>query len=156
MSTRNRFYAKVSKSDYCWEWNASRNEKGYGTLQVGSTINGTRRKEYAHRFSWQMEHGPIPPGAYVLHKCDNPSCVRPSHLFLGTQADNMADMIAKGRVALRRGEKHGRAKISEQDVRDIRAKYMSRQATQQELSDEYGVCQVNISKIVRRELWRHI
>lgn len=75
----------------CWEWKRATNSMGYGVLTVNY------RTAYAHRLAWEMENGPIPDGALVLHRCDNPRCVRPDHLFLGTHADNMADMTAKGR-----------------------------------------------------------
>lgn len=75
----------------CWEWTGARSAKGYGVLNVRET------SRLASRVAWQLEHGKIPRGLYVLHKCDNPGCVRPSHLFLGTLADNNADMLAKGR-----------------------------------------------------------
>lgn len=86
-----RFWAKVDRGDGCWRWTAGCDSSGYGSLKTGQT------KVSAHRLSWQLHHGPVPPGQNVLHRCDNPRCVRPSHLFLGTQADNIADMLAKGR-----------------------------------------------------------
>lgn len=86
-----RFWAKVDRGGECWRWTAGCDSSGYGSLRV------EHAKISAHRLSWQLHHGPIPPGQNVLHRCDNPRCVRPSHLFLGTQADNIADMLAKGR-----------------------------------------------------------
>jgi len=80
----------------CWEWTGSRNEKGYGRFNAGghSPIG-------AHRYAWQLAYGPVPPGRMVLHECDNPPCVNAAHLFLGTAADNMTDMVAKGRSCRR-------------------------------------------------------
>lgn len=86
-----RFWAKVDRGGECWRWTADCDSSGYGSLKTGHT------KVSAHRLSWQLHHGQIPPGQSVLHRCDNPRCVRPDHLFLGTQADNIADMVAKGR-----------------------------------------------------------
>ena len=91
MSMSERFWSRVEKSRYCWNWKAHKTPRGYG----GICVNG--KKQRAHRVAWTLERGEIPDGIFVLHECDNPSCVRPSHLFLGTQKDNMRDMIKKGR-----------------------------------------------------------
>lgn len=87
-----RFWAKVEKTPTCWLWTAS-GHGGYGKFYVARD----RPRVRAHRFSWELEHGPIPEGLDVLHECDTPPCVRPSHLFLGTDEDNVRDMIEKGR-----------------------------------------------------------
>jgi hypothetical protein len=87
------FWARVNKTDDCWLWMGSRNalRYGYGVYGKGG--------KYAHRLSWEIHHGrPIPPGMNILHRCDNPPCVNPDHLFLGTQADNVVDMVRKGRA----------------------------------------------------------
>lgn len=105
---------------------------------------------YAHRLAWELVHGPIPEGMCVLHHCDNPACVRPSHLFLGTQKENVQDMYAKGRQPDLRGERNPKCKLIDQDVHDIRRGEMLG-ATQTELAELYGITQGYVSKILRGE-----
>lgn len=93
-----RFWAKVSKSDGCWEWTAGLRHGGYGSFYVA--IDGLGRNVAAHRYSYEMHHGPIPEGAEIMHSCDNPRCVNPAHLSAGTHAQNMQDMGAKRRNTL--------------------------------------------------------
>lgn len=99
MTLEERFWSKVNQSDECWTWTASKDDKGYG--KIG--LPGRKGWGFAHRVSYSLEHGvELTPDQKVLHRCDNPPCVRPDHLFLGTAADNAADMVAKGRS---RGQK---------------------------------------------------
>lgn len=91
-----RLWLKVRKGDGCWTFTGARNGYGYGVLI--ETVDGQRHERLAHRVAWSEANGPIPAGMVICHHCDNPPCVRPDHLFLGTHADNMADMIAKGRA----------------------------------------------------------
>lgn len=86
------FWKKVIKSDGCWKWTAAKNESGYGMFGIGK-----KKLDRAHRISWKLLRGDIPKGLFVLHKCDNPECSNPEHLFLGTNLDNVRDMISKGR-----------------------------------------------------------
>src|ERR1039457_5628606 len=107
-----RFWEKVQKSESCWLWTASTFWDGYG--QIG--LDG--KKMRAHRLSYEINIGEIPEGLLVCHSCDNPRCVRPEHLFLGSQADNAQDMILKERSC--RGTKNSQAKLSKEDVVKIR------------------------------------
>ena len=115
----------------------------------------------AHRVAWELAYGQVPNGLFVCHRCDNPPCVRPEHLFLGTARDNTQDAIAKGRFVFNlrpettRGEANGRAKITEDQVREIRKRRESGVGTGS-LAKEYGLSRSFVQKIVRRERWSHV
>ncbi len=142
-----RFWSKVEVhgSDECWEWTAYKDP--YGQIWAW----GKQRK--THRISWGLHYGAIPDGMCICHHCDNPGCVNPAHLFLGTKADNNADMCAKGRQVV--GEKQHLAKLTQEQVLEIRRLY-AQGMSQGELGKCYGVHQVNVGFIVRRETWKHI
>lgn len=144
-----RFWSKVKKAgpDECWEWQAGRTN-GYGIFWM----NGKSRR--ASRVSYEMEIGPIPKGLSVCHTCDNPPCVNPAHLFLGTTADNLADRDLKGRGADRRGSSHHLNKLTEDDVENIRANRMN--LSGRELARLFGVSPASISNIIKRKSWRHV
>lgn len=131
----------------CWLWTASCYPNGYGVFN-------SPRGNYAHRNSWVFYRGGIPNGMQVLHRCDNPICVNPDHLFLGTQADNIRDMDKKGRRARvgPQGERAPSAKLTEDQVRAIRSDERSRNV----VAVEYGVRKSAIYKIRRRATWRHV
>jgi len=110
-----RFWSKAQKAegDGCWFWTAAIREDGYGAFKVDG------RAVRAHRYAWEITQNPIPAGVEVLHSCDPPACIRPAHLFLGTQAVNMADMVSKGRQAGPRGLQSGRATLTAEQITDL-------------------------------------
>lgn len=170
-----RFWAKVRKAgpDDCWEWIASRHTWGYG--QIGTP--GSSKPIYAHRVSWEFTHGAIPDGLFVLHSCDNPPCVNPRHLHLGTHDENMAEMRERKRGvegAKRRfrehpethprhidptpsqGENNPAAQLTEDAVRNIRSDYSTGQYRYTDLALKYGVSLPAIAKVVTRRTWQHV
>lgn len=131
----------------CWEWKGSRNLNGYGQISQGRrSEDGSCRPRPAYRVSYKIAHGEIPPRHSVLHSCDNPPCVRPDHLSVGTHKDNSADMVAKRRS--RNGERRPQAKLTDAQVDEIRALYATRQFTQKELGRQFGVSDSAVSMIV--------
>lgn len=148
-SALHRFWSRIERGDDCWEWTGTREHYGHGCLKVGNYA------WKAHRLSWTLHHGPVPDGAFVLHRCDNPPCVRPDHLFLGTQADNVRDMIEKGRAkhTPRPGGANSYDKLSVSDVLEIRRRYAEGNIRQRDLGNDFGVSQTEISRIVRGTRW---
>jgi hypothetical protein len=139
-----RFWAKVHKTETCWFWTGNRVGKmGHGQYAQPRGADGKVRPVYAHRFAWTITHGDIPDNLCVLHKCDVPVCVRPDHLFLGTQPDNLADARAKGRL---RDGAH-RIKVSDADMADICRRYVPRHNGKQ-LAAEYGITLVHLLRII--------
>lgn len=163
-----RFWNKVDKSggdDACWLWQASRTTDGYGRVGINGTIL------YAHRVSWQIVHGAIPDGIFVCHHCDNPPCINPRHLFLGTNTDNVHDMLAKGRGnkasgarnghATRpektlRGEANPQSKLTEESVRLIRQLYAAGGVSHRHLARRFGVGRSTIARILSGNLWKTV
>lgn len=137
------FFARLSPAG-CWEWAGVRSDRGYGKL--GSPGGKQIR---AHRWVWELLFGPIPDGMNVLHRCDNPPCCRPDHLFLGSHLDNAQDRDRKGRDRHITGENHPRARLSQLQAIEIRGKYSLGTYRQSDLALEYGVTQTTISHIVR-------
>lgn len=179
-----RYWEKVRKGlseEDCWEWLASTDGFGYGWIGLG---NGHLGK--AHQVSWLIHFGPIPPGKYPLHKCDNPPCSNPRHLFLGTQKDNALDREAKGRGNhprgdahparlrpdyLRRGDDHHlrrrpelrywgerntKAKLTADTVVTIRQQHALRRCQYKQLAAEYGVAPSTIRNLILRKTWPHV
>lgn len=157
----------------CWEWQGGRKRHGYGRVRIDGASTG------AHRVAWTLANGPVPEGLHVLHRCDNPPCIRPDHLFLGTPADNAEDRTAKGRSGprcgvspasaargerhwtrqrpdeVRRGELAGRARLTAEKVLDIRRRHAAGESLSA-LGREYGVTHVSIAAVVARRSWAHI
>ena len=154
-SPEERFWDKVIKSDVpgeCWKWTGSKNNCGYGTFGVNyKTIT-------AHRFSYALHNGQIPDGMLICHKCDNPSCVNPSHLWLGTNADNTKDRESKGRgnyTNPAKGEKHWNVKLSESDVQKIR-ELIFLGNTNRHIAKMYNMSEAQISKIITGKTWKSL
>lgn len=149
-TVEDRFWAKVAKTDSCWNWRASCNNKGYGQFYP------SRKPLLAHRFAYELCVGSIADGLQVLHHCDNPPCCNPEHLFLGTSVDNMRDMVSKARHNPVRGSASPRAKLTEEDVLNILQRYADGAISQAGLSREYGVHPSIIYGIVHGERWPHV
>ena len=151
-----KFWEHVNKGapDECWEWRGVC-AGGYGSLsydirdETGLAVR--RVKVGTHRYSWEIHVGPIPDGLLVLHKCDNPVCVNPTHLFLGTLQDNMADRNAKGRQA--HHERHPRARLTLEQVADIRAAFAAGRKKLQ-LARDYGVGRTTIQALLAGKTWK--
>lgn len=150
ISTAEEIFGRhVRRSDGCWLWAGYRNTKGYGFTRIGGRGS---KAVLAARLSWQLHKGPIPLGLHVLHRCDVPACVNPSHLFLGTNADNIADRVAKGRSYYgprRWGDNHPNSKITEAQVREIIERRKNGE-TRKSLALEYGITGEHLSRIIAR------
>lgn len=132
------------RSDGCWVWLGHTEPFGHGIYA----------RQKTHRLAWEYANGPIPDGLCVCHRCDVPSCINPDHLFLGTRADNIADMDAKGRRITMRGEQSGSAKLTAEQVAEIRRRYRAgARGIGVALAREYGVGKSAISAIVRGKSW---
>ena len=149
-TTSKQFWALVDTSGECWEWRGTSKDKSTGYGQFYS--NGQRKG--AHRVSYELSFGAIPKGMCVCHRCDNPSCVRPSHLFLGTITDNNTDRHTKGRSRGPAGRANANAVLNESQVLQIRERYAHEVPGRRGLAREYGVNISLIDKIVRGEVWK--
>lgn len=169
-----RFWSRFDKTagpDGCWPWMGPRRKSGYGYT------TDYWKKIYVHRLAYELTFGPIPPGMNVCHRCDNPPCGNPAHLWLGTTRDNALDMVRKGRASKKgagphaaKGERVRTAKLTEGDVRAIRAAYepappgypvgarwhKQERVTMEQLATRYGVTKSAIYAIVNRRTWKHV
>jgi uncharacterized protein (DUF433 family) len=157
-SLEQRFWAKVKKTDTCWLWTGYTTAEGYGQIQSG---NG-EGVLLAHRVSWELHFGPLADGMNVCHDCDNPPCIRPDHLFEGTQKDNMADAALKGRIRNQypemeptRGSDHWNAKLTEDQVVEI-LNLRNQGLSYAKIAERYAVIPQYIGEICRGETWTHI
>lgn len=147
---KNRILLKVAVDTEtgCWNWTRAIGTTGYG--HTGYRLG----EKIAHRLAYTLFIGPIPDGAWVLHRCDNRRCCNPDHLFVGDRKANMDDMVTKGRSS--RGEQRHGHKLSRADVIDIRARYARGGVSQQCLADEYGVTNQTVNSIVLLRKWKHV
>lgn len=151
-----RFWAKVNKNGPtmphmetpCWEWVGIRNKQGYGNFGVN------KRSTKVHRFSYELHYGPFPKELDVLHHCDNPTCCRPDHLFTGTDQDNNDDMKQKGRDC--KGEDRPGARLTAEQVIEIRKIYAQGGISYRKLAERFGVKKGTVCHIVTKRSWKHI
>lgn len=156
-SPEDSFWAKVTKETEqpiphlktpCWIWTGAKTKEDYGYFRPAKT------RARVHRFSWELHNGPIPIKMIICHRCDRPACVNPSHLFLGTDATNAADRDNKGRQA--RGIRSGRAKLTEDQVYEIRYLHSKGNITYIELGTLFNVTESTVRSIVLRRTWKHL
>lgn len=151
------FWRKIDKSSGelgCWPWQGARTGNDYGYIR----LNGIRFA--AHRLAYALTNGAIPKDLFVCHRCDNPRCCNPAHLFLGSASDNTRDSVAKGRWHMpakkRVGSKHGRAKIDERQAIEIRRAYTTGSVSQEQLASRYHISERSIYGIIARKTWKHV
>ncbi len=134
---------------FCWEWQLTKSSSGYGIICRLGHVNKS-----AHRLSYEMFIGQITNGLWVLHKCDNPLCINPDHLFLGTKDDNDADCKSKGRHSF--GTRNGSAKLTEEEIMQIRYKFEVEKQSMLGLAKQFNVSDTHISRIVKGKIWKHL
>lgn len=144
-----RFWVKADKSGDCWEWTGTKMKSGYGRLAVARCV-----MHLAHRVAWELANRrAVPENLRVLHECDNPSCVNPDHLFVGTAKDNTQDMLRKMRHA--HGERHGQATLTAEIVLEARRLFVDGM-TVAAIGRKLGLRHGTVSKVVHRQRWVHI
>ena len=156
-SEKHRFWMGVTVcfgEDGCWIWKRSLHRDGYGNFAIER--DGKWRAILAHQYSYKLFNDDFEDGLQVCHHCDNPACVNPNHLFIGTQKDNMQDMVSKNRGYDKRGEYNPKSKLTEHDVLKIRQYYDAKIFRQFELAKLFNVSSTHIGYIIHRESWKHI
>ncbi|MES2910555.1 MAG: HNH endonuclease [Pseudomonadota bacterium] len=146
--------SKVDEATGCINW-TSTTRNGYGSLMVGSRSDGTSRTAKAHRLAYEIENGPIPEGLHICHRCDNPACINPQHLFAGTRQDNTDDREAKGRNNPPRGEKQAHAKLSEVDILAIRRLRASGHIFA-EIAERFDIDKSTARRAAKGQSWIHV
>lgn len=151
--------ARTKRNGDCLEWQRSKNAEGYGSVAFAGRIWST------HRLSYTLAVGVIPDGLLVCHHCDNPSCINPAHLFVGTNGDNVRDSVRKGRnkppphptpERQARGERQWKSRLTDDAVRDIRANYSGKYGEQRALAKKHGVSAATVGHVVAGRTWRHV
>lgn len=146
-----RFWKYVVKTETCWFWSGGKSKNGYGKFNPS---HEQRTWEKAHRYSWKLHRGEIPKGEVVCHRCNVKLCIRPEHLYVASQQQNTLDAMVDGLCP--RGETHGNAKLTEIQIKEIRAIYQPRVRTMDFLAKRYNVTKTQISRILNRKVWTHI
>ena len=145
---KQKFWERLEHTpEGCWEWTRALTKAGYGAMGLKRGV-----VETTHRISWRLANGTIPEGMNVLHKCHNRKCCRPEHLYIGTQKDNVRDMLEAGRAGGRKGETHHKAKMTSEQIAEIRQKRAEGQ-TGTSLAKEYGLAHSGIYRIVNNRGW---
>jgi hypothetical protein len=150
LKTKQRLEKHTKKTNKCWFWTGALNAWGYGIINIKKKIT------LAHRAMWSLFKGEIPKNSLVCHSCDNPSCVNPDHLWLGSNKDNMDDMYSKKRSNQPQGEKHPLSKLTNEDVLKIRSLHKPRIYTAKQLAKEFNVKETAINCIIYNKTWKHL
>jgi len=148
MRNKIKSYIEINDND-CWVWKKSKQKQGYGVITY------KRKVQLAHRVSFKIFNGYLPDDLYVCHKCDNPSCCNPDHLFLGTNSDNIKDAFSKGRVYRPKGEDHYYSKLKESDVVEIR-ELAKKNVDKQKIADKFKISLSHADNVIRRRSWKHV